>query len=444
MDTILASNISKKVEKPSRVTIFPILLVNFIGSLGFSIVLPFLIVLVIKMGGNELIYGILGATYSFFQLIGAPILGRWSDKFGRRKILLLSQGGTLIAWMLFFVALILPNTPIFEFDSSTLGAFLFTIPLLMLFIARALDGITGGNISVANAYLSDITDEEHRKENFGKMSASANLGFIVGPALAGLLGGTVFEEKLPVLVTMCISLVALFVIQFYLKESNPCAAEDQTQTGQIKKVLGQELKDCYKTGSDIEIGFFETLKLPGVSFILLLYFLIFLSFNFFYVAFPIHAVQTLEWELFELGIFFSTMGAIMVGVQGPVLSKISNTISDKVLVIGGSLMLGLSFYLFTFTNTIIIYLGVALFAAGNGFMWPSFLSLLSKIAGKTYQGVIQGYASSTGSLASIIGLISGGLLYRLMWESIFIIPCLIMIFIVILSTRLSSNSPKVS
>ncbi|MCZ6595237.1 MAG: MFS transporter, partial [Bacteroidetes bacterium] len=93
-----------------RVSLFPILLVNFIGTLGYSIILPFLIILVIRFGGDELMYGIMGATYSFFQLIGAPILGNWSDRYGRKKILLLSQAGTFLAWVLFIVALLIPDT----------------------------------------------------------------------------------------------------------------------------------------------------------------------------------------------------------------------------------------------------------------------------------------------------------------------------------------------
>ena len=88
------------------ISIVPILSINFVGTLGFSIVLPFLVFLVTRWGGNALIYGIMGATYSFFQLIGAPILGRWSDTYGRRKILLLSQLGTLLSWIVFVTALL--------------------------------------------------------------------------------------------------------------------------------------------------------------------------------------------------------------------------------------------------------------------------------------------------------------------------------------------------
>src|SRR5678809_455478 len=136
---------------------------------------------------------ILSAMYPLFQLIGAPALGRWSDVYGRKRILLLSNGGTLVGWMIFLIALFLPGTHIVSIDSPTFGAFVVTLPLIVLFVARALDGITGGNISVANAYLSDVSADKDRSKNFGKLSISANLGFIIGPALAGILGGTVYK-----------------------------------------------------------------------------------------------------------------------------------------------------------------------------------------------------------------------------------------------------------
>jgi len=156
------SNVSIKTNK---VSLYPILAVNFVGTLGFSIVLPFLIFLVTRFGGNAVIYGIMGATYSAFQLIGAPILGRWSDIYGRRKILLLSQLGTLVSWFIFLAALYLPLDELLKVDSKLLGAFTLTLPLVILFFARALDGITGGNVSVANAYLADVTEEDERNEN---------------------------------------------------------------------------------------------------------------------------------------------------------------------------------------------------------------------------------------------------------------------------------------
>ena len=171
---------------PKQISLFPILLVNFIGTLGFSIILPFLVFLVTDFGGNALVFGIVAAMYPAFQLVGAPILGRWSDHYGRKKVLLVSQGGTLAAWIIFLLALFLPVENIFDVDSAIFGTFVITLPLLVLFVARALDGITVGNVSVANAYLADVTSEANRSKNFGKMAISSNLGFIVGPAIAGV------------------------------------------------------------------------------------------------------------------------------------------------------------------------------------------------------------------------------------------------------------------
>ena len=274
------------------------------GSLGYSIVLPFLVVLVLKFGGNELIYGILGATYSFFQFIGAPILGKWSDKQGRRKILILSQGGTLLAWIIFFIALIIPNFVLGRIDSQLLGIFLITIPLLLLFFARAFDGITGGNISVAYAYLSDITTEEDRKKNFGKMAASGNLGFIVGPAMAGLLGGSILGDKLPVLAAALISAFALYLIYFKLTESKPCTLKNPADQLEARKLLGMEHIDCQVIEEAENIKFKDVIRLKHIPQLLAVYFMIFLAFNFFYVAFPVHAINSLNWTVLDLGIFF--------------------------------------------------------------------------------------------------------------------------------------------
>ena len=103
--------------------LFPLLLVNFIGTLGFSIVLPFLVFLVKDFGGNAIVFGLLSATYPAFQLVGAPILGRWSDVYGRKRILLLSNGGTLIGWTFFLFALFLPVKSLFSITSPLFGTF---------------------------------------------------------------------------------------------------------------------------------------------------------------------------------------------------------------------------------------------------------------------------------------------------------------------------------
>lgn len=405
----------------NKVSIFPLLLVNFIGTLGYSIILPFLVFLVTKFGGNAIIYGVLGAVYPAFQLVGAPILGKWSDTRGRRKILLLSQAGTLLSWIIFLVALLIPVQTLAQFDTTALGVFAITVPLLILFVARALDGLTGGNVSVANAYLADISDDSNRKANFGKLSASANLGFIVGPLLAGALGATQFEEKLPVLAAIVISLVAVFVIYKYLPESKCAPLDEHVQQDGLEKLLSQEHKDCYSVDEPVKTSLKDVMKIKHMPYMFLLYFLIFLGFNIFYTAFPIHAIKGLRWKMIDLGIFFSILGGLMVLVQGPLLSYLSKKISDEVLVIAGSFILGFQFILLSTNNIYLVYLSTLFFALGNGLMWASFLSILAKIPPRQYQGYVQGVANSFGSLASIIGLIVGGFIYTSLGSTTFLL-----------------------
>jgi len=126
----------------------------------------------------------------------------------------------------------------------------------------------------------------------------------------------------------------------------------------------------------------------------------------------------------------------MVIFQGPVLARISHKYSDGILVTAGCILLAIGFFLFIYTNEIIILIGVVLFSAGNGIMWPSFLSMISKSAESKYQGAVQGFASSAGSLASIIGLIAGGVLFGILGSNTFILPAVIMVLIFIASFRL--------
>jgi len=137
-----------------------------------------------------------------------------------------------------------------------------------------------------------------------------------------------------------------------------------------------------------------------------------------------------------MGIFYAVLSGIMVFVQGPVLRKALKKFSEEKLVIIGSIILGINFILFVSNNNILIYGAAVLFAVGNGLMWPSFMSILSKSAGNVYQGLIQGVSSSFGSLASIIGLIVGGFLYNIIGGSTFLISGGIIFVVFIMSFRL--------
>lgn len=421
------------VKQPS---LFPLFLVNFVGTLGFSIVLPFLVFVVMKFGGNAIVYGLLAATYPAFQLIGAPILGKWSDIYGRKKVLLLSNVGTAVGWILFLFALFLPSEKS-SIQIAFLGTFVIAVPLLILFLARAIDGITGGNISIANAYLADVSTDSTRSKNFGKMAISSNLGSILGPALAGILGGTIYGAILPVLAALILSLVTILVIAFLLRESKPTSKEILVpEETTVRKVFSQECRDCYSTENTIKPRLRDVFKLEYISFLLVLYFLIFLGFNIYYAAFPTHAVNELKWSVTQLGIFYAVLSGTMALIQGPVFSKALKRFSEEKLVVIGSIVLGTNFILFASNSIIAVSLALILFAVGNGLMWPSFMSILSRRAGSKLQGAVQGVAGSFGGLASIIGLTLGGFLYNSVGGVTFLISGGVIFVVFIMSFRL--------
>ena len=193
-----------------------IFLVVFVDLLGFSLILPLLPYYAEQYGANAIVVGLLVASYAAAQLIGAPLLGRLSDQYGRRPILLVSIAGTALGFLLLGLA---------EPLGAALGTALFggslvainLIILSLLFASRILDGLTGGNISVAQAYISDITTEENRAKGLGLIGAAFGLGFIIGPAVGGFL--STFGYSVPAYVAAAVATINLVAVYFFLPES---------------------------------------------------------------------------------------------------------------------------------------------------------------------------------------------------------------------------------
>lgn len=413
-----------KAHSRGSAALTPVLLVQFIGALGLSLVLPFLVFLVERFGGNGLIYGLLGATYPACQMVGAPWLGALSDRRGRRPVLLVSQAGTLLSWILFLVALHLPELPRLALTLPGGEGLLLTLPLVGLFVARALDGFTGGNISVAQAIVADVSSPADRSRNFGRLAAASSLGFIVGPALAGLLGGTRLGASLPVAASILVSTVALVALGLRLPETH---RPQPASTGAAESMPRRT-------------GLREVLRLPAAPLLLALYFVIFLAFNVFYTAFPVHAATALSWSPARLGVFFAVLSGLMVLVQGPVLARVAPRVPAPWLVAGGNLLLAGAFACLTLADVRFTWVCAILFALGNGLMWPTYLSVLAAVGGAEMQGAVQGHAASMGGAAAIVGLVVGGVLYDGLGASAFWLSSGVIAAAGLLSGRICSRA----
>ena len=398
----------------------PILAVQFIGTLGYSIAIPFLVFLVTDFGGAAWTYGLIGATYSACQLVGAPLLGRWSDRAGRRPVLLASQAGTLVAWLIFLVALATPMTSLGEFAGANI-----TAPLVLVFVARALDGLTGGNMSVASAYIADLTegDAATRGVAFGWMGMAASLGFAIGPAVAGLLGATSWGYAAPVAAAAIVSGAAMVMCLTLAEPERPCPTGPEPAPA-VARVMGQQHKRCDRPEPAARPGAFSR---PIVVALIVATFMLFVAFNLFYAGFPIYATQALGWDAGRMGLFFALMSGMMIVAQGPLLRFASANLAASTVFLIGTLGLLGAFVSFALAPWWAPFLGAMLFAMGNGLAWPTFQARLADAADPEDQGAVQGAATSAGSLASIIGLVVGGVLYPSLGVGLFIVGALLFV-----------------
>ena len=226
---------------------------------------------------------------------------------------------------------------------------------------------------------------------------------------------------------------------FMLRESKLSSSSSEEmlvpEQGTIRKAFSQECRECYLEHTK-KPRLQDVFKLKHISFLLALYFLIFLGFNIYYATFPTHAAKDLRWSVTQLGIFYAILSGIMVLIQGPVLRKALKRFSEEKLVIIGSVILGTNFILFVSNNIVSVGGAIILFAVGNGLMWPSFMSILSRYAGSKLQGSVQGIAGSFGGLASILGLVLGGFLYNSIGAVTFLISAGVIFSIFIMSFQL--------
>lgn len=351
--------------------IFGIVLVDM---LSFSLVLPLLPYFAKSFGASPMVTGLIFSSYPLMQVIAAPILGRLSDIYGRKPILLLSIGGTVTALVL-------------------LG---LSHSIWMLFASRMIDGITGGNISVAQAYMTDITDEKDRGKAFGLVGAAFGIGFILGPVTGGAL--SVYSQSLPAFVAAGLAAINLLLVITLLPESLTKARREQVKAEPAKGFALHELGTA--------------LTLPRVGPLLTVRIVIGFTFAVFEGGFSLWAVQSLGLAPWQNGFVLAYVGVLSVIIQLGLIGVLTKRFDDAHLIVGGTALAAVMLVVWGFTTNLWVLIAVLPFLSlGMAVANTIVGSALTKAVYPDEVGGIIGLATSTGSLVRIpSAFVAGALL----------------------------------
>jgi DHA1 family tetracycline resistance protein-like MFS transporter len=340
-----------------------IFLTIFVNLVGFGIIIPLLPFYAETFGASPLVIGLLFAVFSLCQLIAAPALGDLSDRYGRRPILVFSLAGTVVS----FVMLALAHS------------------VMMLFAARIVDGLSGGNISTARAYVADVTEPKDRARAYGLIGAAFGLGFILGPALSGVLSGISYTA--PIWAAAGLTIIATVMAWLWLPETVHRA----------------------RAGTGNPFGYLpDLMRRPAVRKILTIDFLYWAAFATFQTTFSLFVARRFGFGVAKTGYFFAGFGILGAVIQGGFIRHIVKRLGDK-----PTFQLGLGFTIVGLVSAALAQ-SVALFALalvplafGIGFGHPTMSSLVSLVSRGDEQGRVQGAASAVESLGRTIGPVWG-------------------------------------
>jgi DHA1 family tetracycline resistance protein-like MFS transporter len=349
-----------------------VILVVFIDLLGFSLILPLLPYYAATFGANGFVTGLLVASYAAMQFIGAPLLGRMSDRYGRRPVLLLSIAGTSIGFLV-------------------LG---FANALWMLFASRIIDGLTGGNLSVAQAYISDVTDAEDRAKGLGLVGAAFGLGFIIGPVSGGLLSQ--WGYAVPAFAAAAMSLVNLLLVYFWLPES--LTPERRAEMPARKPAVNLN-------------ALLVALRRPFTGSLLITRFFFGLAFAIFQTIFALYALSRFHLTAVQTGYILTYVGVLSVVTQGFLVGRITRRVREDILI--GVCVVVMAFGLLGWalaTSVLILLVIMAPTAVAGGLLNTILTSTLTKAVEPQEVGGILGLSTSIESLTRVIAPILGGYL----------------------------------
>lgn len=357
----------------NRRLLFAIFLVVFIDLLGFGLILPLLPYIAESFGASDFQVGLLVSIYAATQLIGAPTLGRLSDRFGRRPLLLTSIAGNMLSFVLLAAS-----------QSLTL-----------VFIARALAGLTGGNISVAQAYISDVTDEKNRGKAFGLIGAAFGLGFILGPTIGGLLGR--FGFAVPALAAAGVALVNILLVAFWLPES---------LTADRRREMDGQQRPAFNLQTML-----TALRRPYVGNLLHTRFVFGLALSIFQSIFALYALRAFQLQAEQTGLILGYVGLLAVLTQGFLVGRLTSRFGDNQLIFAATIFMAIGLLGWGLSSSVIMLLiDLAPIAIAGGLLNTVINSALSKSVAPGEIGGTLGLAAALESATRVIAPSVGGFL----------------------------------
>lgn len=372
--------------EPPKGALFSIFLIILVDFLGFGIIIPLLPFYVPDYGHNPLKVTLLFSIFSICQFVGAPVLGALSDRFGRRPILIFSQLGSAAGYVLLGVA------ALGRWDPGT--------RLLLVYVSRIVDGFTGGNVSTAQAYISDVTTRENRAKGMGMLGAAFGIGFCLGPFLGGVLGG--IDVTYPAYAAALLALLAAVMTWAKLPESR------------VHKPTESKL---WLHPSN----FTPVLKQPILLQILLISFVSMAAFVMMEATVGLYLAKLFNWvdpkvAARKTGWFFGYVGLVIVLVQGGLIGRLTKRSGEWPLAIFGPVLVavGMAFYISTAywpATILLLALAGATNAIGRSLQGPTLSSLLSQFSNPKEQGVVFGLYHGLSSLARVAGPVLAGLTY---------------------------------
>jgi len=370
-----------------------IFIVVFVDLLGFSLILPLLPYYAEKFGANPTVIGLLTASYAAASLLGAPIMGRLSDRFGRRPILLLSVGGTFAGFLLLGFAEPIGRGLASLIAPSSVNVFIIGT----LFVSRMVDGLTGGNITVAQAYISDITDETNRAKGLGLIGAAFGLGFIIGPAVGGLLSK--WGYSIPAFLAAGLSLLNLLSIYFLLPES---------LTGERREMMNQQKRPPFTIKALI-----DALNRPKVGPLLHVRFFFGLAFSMFQSIFSLYAAYKLKLSTQSTGFVLAYVGLLSVLVQGVGIGLITKRFKERAIIITALWLMVFGLAGWAVTQNLPVLLVVMLpLSLGGGILNTVLNSAITKAVTREEIGGTLGISTSLESFTRVISPSAGGFLLQ--------------------------------